>query len=134
MHAGRNASCGRGGSTAGSGEATSRCGESKMSGIGHGGDGECAVVAGHADAAGGHQLPSDESMGADRLDGGDRGGSSAASRSGESRSASNKRKLGGRWHRDDRKRPVVGGDSDSRDSYGLSGRESMRGGGINGYE
>src|SRR5207245_11366020 len=88
----------------------------------------------HADATGGHELSSDESMRGDRLDCGSRGSSRASSRSGESRSAGDIRKLAGRWHGDDAKRPVVGGDSDSRESHGLSGRESILGGGINGYE
>src|SRR6266446_4822303 len=107
MDAGGDAACGRRGASAGCGESARRCGEGEMYGVRHAGDGECAVVAGYANARGGDELADDESVGRGGLNRrvGRRGGASAGCR--ESGRASDVGELRAARYRDHRKRAVV---------------------------
>src|SRR5260370_32867871 len=102
--------------------------------MGHGGDWKCAVVTGHADARGGDKLAGNEAMRGDRLDGCGCGGRGAATRSGQTRSAGDVRKLRGGRRGDDGKRAVVASDADSRNSHRLPGGETMRSGRGDGHQ
>ncbi len=88
---------------------------------------KCVASGTFVDAAGCYQLARDESMRDGSLYRGRGRCRGAAAGSGQTGCAGDVRKLRGARSGDDRKRTVVAADADTRDGYGLPGRETVRG-------
>src|SRR5260370_24458512 len=127
MDARGNASGRRGRAPAGCGEPARCRGEGEVRGIRNGSNRKGAVVARDADAAGGHELTGDKTVRRGGLNRSGCGSRCASSRSGESGSASDVRKLRRRWSGNDGERAVIAGGAASGDGHGWPCREAVRG-------